>query len=254
MKAFATTVLLGFFALVPPAFADHHKEAKKDIVDTAVAAGSFKTLAAALGAADLVETMKGEGPFTVFAPDGEFLLEVAQGNERAMEHCIAKYSPLVWSIAKRYVQNHSAVEDVVQETFTDLWKSAKRFNPSIATESTFVGLLARRRAIDFARKESRRPQLEPMPEAESLPHAAVESATTLRCEVSDIRAALQELSEETRKIFLLHFDAGMTHPEIVEKTGLPLGTVKTRLRRGLIDLRNKLARLDNAQQFPSATP
>ena len=71
MKAITTSILLGFFALVPTATADHHKEAKKatkDIVDTAVAAGSFKTLVAALGAADLVETMKGEGPFTVFAP------------------------------------------------------------------------------------------------------------------------------------------------------------------------------------------
>ncbi len=71
MKALATSILLGFFALVSTASADHHKGDKKDIVDTAVAAGSFKTLAAALGAADLVETMKGKGPFTVFAPTDE---------------------------------------------------------------------------------------------------------------------------------------------------------------------------------------
>jgi uncharacterized surface protein with fasciclin (FAS1) repeats len=71
MKALATSILLGFFALVSTASADHHKGEKKDIVDTAVAAGSFKTLAAALGAADLVDTMKGKGPFTVFAPTDE---------------------------------------------------------------------------------------------------------------------------------------------------------------------------------------
>lgn len=71
MKALATSILLGFFALVSTASADHHKGDKKDIVDTAIAAGSFKTLAAALGAADLVETMKGKGPFTVFAPTDE---------------------------------------------------------------------------------------------------------------------------------------------------------------------------------------
>jgi len=74
MKAIATSLLLGFFALVSTASAEHHGEtqkAKKDIVDTAVAAGSFETLAAALAAADLVETMKGEGPFTVFAPTDE---------------------------------------------------------------------------------------------------------------------------------------------------------------------------------------
>jgi len=186
--------------------------------------------------------------------DGGILSEVARGNERAMENCIAKYGSLVWSIAKRHVQDHSAVEDIVQETFTDLWKSAKHYDPAIASESTFIGLLSRRRAIDFSRKESRRPQLEPMPEAESLPYAVIESSTSLRCDSSDVRAALKELPEETQKIFSLHFDEGMTHPEIVEKTGLPLGTVKTRLRRGLINLRNRLSRLDNPQPFSPANP
>ena len=175
------------------------------------------------------------------------LLRVAQGDERAMEQCITKFGPLVWSIAKRHVHDHSALEDIVQETFTDLWKSAKRYNPAIATESTFVGLLARRRAIDFARKESRRPQFESLPDADSLPHASTESSAALLCESKDVRAALKELPEETQRIFSLHFDEGMTHPEIVEKTGLPLGTVKTRLRRGLIDLRNKFRRLDSGQ-------
>ena len=79
MKALTTSILLGFFALVSPALADHHKEAKKDIVDTAVAAGSFKTLAAALGAADLVKTMKGKGPFTVFAPTDEAFAKLPEG-------------------------------------------------------------------------------------------------------------------------------------------------------------------------------
>ena len=79
MKAITTSILLGFFALISTASADHHKGAKKDIVDTAVAAGSFKTLAAALGAADLVETMKGKGPFTVFAPTDEAFAKLPKG-------------------------------------------------------------------------------------------------------------------------------------------------------------------------------
>lgn len=164
-----------------------------------------------------------------------------------MDQCITKYGGLVWSIAKRYVKDHSSAEDVVQETFTDLWKSAKRYDPAVATECTFVGMLARRRAIDSARKESRRPTLVPLPEAESLSHATIEPTTGAYCESEDVRAALKELPEKTQLIFSLHFDQGMTHPEIVEKTGLPLGTVKTRLRRGLIDLRNKL-RLNKGAQ------
>ena len=184
------------------------------------------------------------------APTGLTLLKVAQGDEYAMQQCISKYGPLIWSVAKRYVQDHSSLEDIVQETFTDLWKSAKRYNSDIATESTFVGLLARRRAIDYVRKESRRPQLESLPDSESLPQAVIESTASFRCESVDIHAALKELPEETQNILSLHYEEGMTHPEIVKKTGLPLGTVKTRLRRGLIDLRNKFRRLDSAQPQP----
>jgi RNA polymerase sigma factor (sigma-70 family) len=185
--------------------------------------------------------------------DEGVLLQVAQGIEHAMDHCISKYGYLVWSIAQRYVKNRTSAEDVVQETFTDLWKTAKRYDPAIATECTFIGMLARRRAIDFARKESRRPQLEPLPESDLIPHASHEPSAAMRCDSQDVREALGILPEETRHIFSLHFDKGMTHPEIVEKTGLPLGTVKTRLRRGLIEVRNHLRHLEGAKSPISAT-
>lgn len=180
------------------------------------------------------------------------LEQVARGVETAMDLCIKKYAPLVWSIARRHVSNDAAAEDVVQETFTDLWKSAKRFNAEIASETTFVGMLARRRAIDFARRESRRVQFEPMPEADSITHASAEPSPSLSCDGHDIRHALKQLPDETQKIFALHFDEGMTHPEIAERTGLPLGSVKTRLRRGLIEVRNILRRLDRGQTSNSA--
>jgi len=82
MKKIATTIILGLFALASTATADHHKEkkgAKMTIVETAVAAGSFKTLAAALGAAGLVETMNGDGPFTVFAPTDAAFAKLPEG-------------------------------------------------------------------------------------------------------------------------------------------------------------------------------
>lgn len=179
--------------------------------------------------------------------DGRLLQQVAQGIEHAMEHCVTKYGGLVWSIAQRYAKDRSSAEDIVQETFTDLWKSANRYDPSVATESTFIGMLARRRAIDFARKESRQPFLEPLPDAESLPHVSPEPSAASRCESQDVRDAIKQLPGETQQIFSLHFDEGMTHPEIAEKTGIPLGTIKTRLRRGLIDVRNILHRLEGVQ-------
>lgn len=79
MKSIASTIALGMFALISPVSAEHHKGDKKDIVETAVAAGSFKTLAAALGAAELVEALKGEGPFTVFAPTDEAFAKLPKG-------------------------------------------------------------------------------------------------------------------------------------------------------------------------------
>ena len=79
MKSILTTILFSIFAVVSPATAQETKAAPKDIVDTAVAAGSFKTLAAALGAAGLVETMKGAGPFTVFAPTDEAFAKLPKG-------------------------------------------------------------------------------------------------------------------------------------------------------------------------------
>ena len=78
MKAIATTILFGFIATMSPAVADD-KAPEKDIVDIAIAAGSFKTLAAALGAAGLVDTMKGDGPFTVFAPTDEAFAKLPKG-------------------------------------------------------------------------------------------------------------------------------------------------------------------------------
>lgn len=79
MKVILTSILLAGIAFVSPATAAEKKAPKKDIVDTAVAAGSFKTLAAALGAANLVETLKGKGPFTVFAPTDEAFAKLPPG-------------------------------------------------------------------------------------------------------------------------------------------------------------------------------
>lgn len=180
--------------------------------------------------------------------DDGILYKVAQGIGSAMETCISKYGGLVWSIARRYVKDHSSAEDVVQEIFTDLWKNARKYDPAIATECTFIGMLARRRAIDFARKQNRQPVMEPLPEPEALPESTEGSQSAVRCEREQVRQAINELPDETQKIFALHFDKGMTHPEIADQTGLPIGTVKTRLRRGIIEVRNILRRLDSGNQ------
>ena len=93
-----------------------------------------------------------------------------------------------------------------------------------------------------------------MPESDSLNLASDGPTALMKCEREDVRQALAKLTDKTRGIFTLHFEQGMTHPEIVEKTGLPLGTVKTRLRRGLIELRNQLRPADSPSTPQTPNP
>ena len=155
-----------------------------------------------------------------------------------MKDCIDRFGGLVWSLTSRYVPTRSDAEDVVQEVFTDLWKSARRFDPSKASESTFVGLIARRRGIDWLRKHSRQPKLEVISDDIEQPE---QTSACAPFDADRIKLALQKLPEATQRLFSLHFDEGMTHPEIATETGLPIGTVKTKLRRGLISMRSAMS-------------
>jgi RNA polymerase sigma-70 factor (ECF subfamily) len=158
-----------------------------------------------------------------------------------MNLCITQYGGIVWAIARRYIKDSAEAEDLVQEVFTEVWKKAASFDPAIASESTFIGLIARRRAIDFLRRLGRRPEFEPLAAAQSLPLPTSQNSS-ITCDPETVKSSLAKLPDDTRQLFSLFFEDGFTHPEIAEKTGLPLGTVKTRLRRGLITLRGQLQR------------
>ncbi len=178
------------------------------------------------------------------------LPQVAAGEPRAMNRCITQYGGIVWAIARRYIKDSAEAEDLVQEVFTEVWKKAASFDPTLASESTFIGLIARRRAIDFFRRSGRRPTFEPLSAAESLPQPTSQ-AHSVTCDPEAVKSSLANLPPDTRQLFHLFFEDGFTHPEIAEKTGLPLGTVKTRLRRGLITLRDQLRRLGTSNRQPA---
>jgi RNA polymerase sigma factor (sigma-70 family) len=176
---------------------------------------------------------------------------IASGTPRAMDLCITQYGGIVWSIVRRYVRESAEAEDVVQEVFTEVWKKAGSFDPAIASESTFIGMIARRRAIDFLRRQGRQPGFESLAAAESFPQPTAENASIV-CDPETVKSSLANLPADTRQLFHLFFEDGFTHPEIAEKTGLPLGTVKTRLRRGLIVLREQLQRIGIANNQPAS--
>lgn len=169
------------------------------------------------------------------------LTRVAAGETGAMNVCINLYGPIVWTLVRRYVNNNTSSEDLVQEIFAEIWKKAATYDPAIASESTFIGMIARRRAIDFIRRQLRSPGLVPLEVESSFPNPALE-ASSIHYDAEALKSSLETLPEETRKLFHLFFYEGFTHPEIADKTGLPLGTVKTRLRRGLLALRDRLRR------------
>jgi RNA polymerase sigma factor (sigma-70 family) len=175
------------------------------------------------------------------APPATLLPRVAAGDPTAVRECIARYGGLVLALARRFLGNAADAEDVTQEVFVELWKHAGRFDPTCASEPTFVTMITRRRLIDHKRRAGRRLASQPLPEVVPertgpSPFGEVDG----RDDVARARRALGELRDDQRSVILLSLDDGLTHEQIAERTGLPIGTVKTHIRRGLMRVREVL--------------
>lgn len=171
--------------------------------------------------------------------DSPLLPLVAKGDESAMKKCIDAYGPLVWSIVCRRISERVDAEEACQEIFTEIWRIADRFDSKASKESTFIGMIARRRSIDWQRKQNRLPALSTL---DSLPELSSANSTDSLHSVdrTELWNALQNLPKDTLRLFSLHFEKGLTHHEIAQETKIPIGTVKTKLRRGLIEARKLL--------------
>ena len=168
------------------------------------------------------------------------LERVASGDPSAPSQCIERFSGLVWSLARRLCASASDAEDAVQEIFIDIWKSASRFDPAIASETTFVAMIARRRLIDRGRRRMRRPEVPQI--AETLADSAERIDRTEKSEQQGIaQRAFAQLRPEQQQVLQLAIHHGCSHEQIATATGMPLGTVKTHARRGLIKIRQILA-------------
>lgn len=169
------------------------------------------------------------------------LPNVALGDADAMQACLTRYSGLVWGLARRLSSSEAEAEDAVQEIFVDLWKSARRFDPSRGSELGFVAVIARRRLIDRRRAQRRVPPTEQADHAELAPPSSggvrrVEASA----EVALAARALDELSDDQREVLLLSAVQGLSHEEIAATRGMALGTVKSHARRALLRLRSLL--------------
>lgn len=168
------------------------------------------------------------------------LEKIAQGDRNAVAECIETYSGLVWSLSRRFLRNHADAEEVVQEIFMELWEKADRFDSRVAGEATFISMVARRRLIDKRRKLNREPDSQPLDEVE---HALCEDGQKVleaSAETQRVLAVLKTLQPEQQEVINMSSWLGMSHGAIAEQTGIPLGTVKSYLSRGLTTIRDAL--------------
>jgi len=173
------------------------------------------------------------------APTLSLLEQVAAGDGGAVSGVIDQYGALVWSLARRYFGRSAEAEDAVQDAFIAVWKAAKRYDPEVAKESTYIAMIARRRMIDRLRRQGRRPTAQPL---DASPEPEIESTDRLADEeqARQVLRAIDELDPPQPEVIRRSLMDGLTHAEIAEAMDLPLGTGKTHIRRGLIKVRQAL--------------
>lgn len=175
-------------------------------------------------------------------PEKSILERIAAADQTAVQECMDVYGQLIWSLARRFLRNDADAEDAVQEIFIDIWNSAARFDRKVASEAAFVSTIARRRLIDRVRQRQRRPGMDSIDDEDvgEMHMPAVQPRMEEESDVGTVERVLATMEPEHRRILSLSLYEGYSHSEIAERLSLPLGTVKTRVRRGLIYIRDKL--------------
>ena len=144
----------------------------------------------------------------------------------------------MFGVARRVVRDTSLAEEVTQEVFVEIWRSAPHYDASRGSAATWVVTIARRRAVDRVRSEqSQRLRIETFGLRANDPDGDVAEAVNDSLDAERVRRALAELPDQQRAVIQLAFVDGWTHHEIAAHLGLPLGTVKGRVRSGLRRLR-----------------
>ena len=192
-------------------------------------------------------TQAGQSPRTrtsspIDEADRAVLVRLADGELAALEELYDRYKTMAYSIAYRITNDPSLAEDVVQDAFLGVWRNAARYIEGRGSVKTWLLAIVHHRAIDTVRR--RRPTTElpdvelPPPSALTLPDVWAEVVAILDAET--VRVALDVLSDVQREAIELAYFGGLTQQEIAERTATPLGTVKSRMRLGLLAMRRTL--------------
>lgn len=166
--------------------------------------------------------------------DSSLLALVQKGDDRAMASLYERYSKLVYSVALRVLRDPAAAEDVLQEVFMQIWRNPDSFIAARGSLGGWLAIVARNRSIDTLRRKRPTVDVDDVPLASSFNLADEAERNSL---MERARGVIRQLPTEQRKTLEMAFFDGLTHSEIAEMTGDPLGTVKTRIRSALLTLR-----------------
>ncbi len=186
--------------------------------------------------------MKAENPETQL--DARLLQQIGEGDQDAFGLLYERFSPGLYSMAIRIMGNEAEAQDALQDAFMHIWRKASTYDRERSSPFTWAVMITRNRAIDRIRSRQRVSRIVERA-TEEFAHemqADEESADEagLREERARVRSALEKITAEQREALELAFFSDLTHEEISEKLDTPLGTIKARIRRGMIKLRGIL--------------
>ena len=176
--------------------------------------------------------------------DVELLRRIGRQDRDAFAEFYDRHSTLMYSVACKILNDPADAEDVLQETFVQIWEKAANFDPKLGRAASWVAILTRNKAIDRIRSSQRRSRLNDAAGAEMAiaqeTDGTVNEAVHGHDKAKIIQTAIVELPQEQRQAIELAYFSGLTQHEISEKLNQPLGTIKARIRRGLLKLRDQM--------------
>ncbi|BAN03125.1 putative RNA polymerase ECF subfamily sigma factor [Ilumatobacter coccineus YM16-304] len=168
-------------------------------------------------------------------------VRVQQGDQAAFAVFYDLLSARVLGAISRVLRDPAMSEEVAQEVFVELWRTAARFDAQRGNVTAWAITIARRRAVDRVRREqSQRNRIDELGEQRVTPDDGPADEVVSSMEVTRVRAAVATLPDDQREVIELSFIDGIAHTDIADRLGLPLGTVKGRVRGGLRKLRGQL--------------
>jgi len=174
--------------------------------------------------------------------DRELVLAMARGDTDALRALSARYARMLGALAYRFVKDQSDAEEIAADALWQAWREAPLFDPSRSSVSAWLVMLGRSRAIDrFRASRARRAPENPQPQPAPVTDALTDLEAAERAKI--VKTAVGELEPKERELLELAYFSDLSQTEIADKVGIPLGTVKTRMRTALIKLRDALRRL-----------